>query len=32
MRDELLDMDIKAFYIHSSGLIVKCLEIPNYAY
>ncbi len=32
MRGDVINVNIKAFNKHSSGLIVKCLEIPHYAY
>ena len=32
MRGDLLIMNFKAFNKQHSGLIVKCLEIPHYAY
>lgn len=32
MRGDLVNLNIKAFNKQSSGLIVKCLEIPHYAY
>jgi hypothetical protein len=32
MRGDLVNLNFKAFNKQSSGLIVKCLEIPHYAY
>ncbi len=32
MRDDLVNLNFKAFNKQRSGLIVKCLEIPHYAY
>jgi hypothetical protein len=32
MRGDLVNLNITAFNKHSSGLIVKCLVFPHYAY
>lgn len=32
MRGDFVNLEIKAINKQSSGLIVKCLEIPHYAY
>ncbi len=32
MRGDFLNLNFKAFNKQLSGLIVKCLEIPHYAY
>ena len=32
MRGNVVNLSIKAFNKQSSGLIVKCLEMPHYAY
>jgi hypothetical protein len=32
MRGDLVNLNFKAFNKQRSGLIVKCLEIPHYAY
>jgi len=32
MRGELVNLNIKAFYIQRSCLTGKCLELPHYAY
>ncbi len=32
MRGDVVNLNIKAFNKRCSGLIVKCLEIPHYAY
>lgn len=32
MRGDLLNLSFNAIYKQSSGLTVKCLEIPHYAY
>ena len=32
MRGDLVNLNINAFNKKRSGLIVKCLEIPRYAY
>ena len=32
MRGDVVNLNIIANKKHSSGLIVKCLEIPHYAY
>jgi len=32
MRSEFVNLNIKAFNKHISGLIVKCLGFPHYAY
>ena len=32
MRGDLVNLSIKAFNKHFSGLTLKCLEIPHYAY
>jgi len=32
MRGDFVNLNIKAFNKQCSGLIVKCLEIPHYAY
>ena len=32
MRGEVVNLNIKAFNKQHSGLIVKCLKIPHYAY
>ncbi len=32
MRGDLLNLELKAFNKYCSGLIVKCLLIPHYAY
>jgi len=32
MRGDIVNLNFKAFNKQSSGLIVKCFEIPHYAY
>ncbi len=32
MRGDLVNLNFKTFNKQHSGLIVKCLEIPHYAY
>lgn len=32
MRGDFVNLNIKVFNKHRSGLIAKCLEIPHYAY
>lgn len=32
MRGDLVNLNFKAFNKQLSGLIMKCLEIPHYAY
>jgi len=32
MQGEVVNLNIKAFNKQHGGLIVKCLEIPHYAY
>ncbi len=32
MRGDLVNLNFKSFNKHCSGLRVKCLEIPHYAY
>ncbi len=32
MRGDLVNLNIRAFNKQSSGLIVRCFEVPHYAY